>query len=50
MAATKLWTVGDVAKLPDDNYRYALIKGVVLRRPPRTLQQGHIVNVFGARS
>lgn len=31
---TKLWTVADFERLPDDDYRYALIRGVLYRMPP----------------
>ena len=34
MAMTKLWTVEDVEQLPDDDSRYALIRGVLYRMPP----------------
>ena len=43
MVATKLWTVEDVAQLPDDEYRYALIRGVLHRMPPTQGQHGFTV-------
>ena len=46
MATTKLWTVEDVAQLPDDEFRYALIRGVLYRMPPPKFRHGHIVSIM----
>ena len=43
MATTKLWTVEDVERLPDDDYRYALIRGVLYRMPPTKPRHGRTV-------
>lgn len=52
MATTKLWTIDEVAQLPDDDYRYALIRGELYRMPPPKARHGRIVaaliwHVFG---
>lgn len=52
MATTKLWTIEDVAQLPNDGYRYALIRGDLFRMPPPQSRHGRIVatliwHVFG---
>lgn len=44
MATTKLWTVEDVERLPDDDFRYALIRGVLYRYLPRIPRDGRIVS------
>ncbi len=43
----KLWTAEDVEQLPDDVFRYALIRGVLHRMPPRTLRHGRLVSRAG---
>jgi Uma2 family endonuclease len=48
MAMTKLWTVEDVARLPDDEFRYELIRGVLYRIPPPMFRHGRVVMVVGA--
>jgi Uma2 family endonuclease len=48
MATTKLWTVEDVQELPDDDYRYALIRGELHRMPPPMPRHGRVVMVIGA--
>lgn len=47
MATTKLWTIEDVAALPDDGYRYELIKGELYRMPPPKFRHGMLANTFG---
>ena len=42
MVTTKLTTVEDVERLPDDEYRYALIRGVLYRMPPPKPRHGRI--------
>lgn len=34
VTTTKRWTFADFEQLPDDDYRYALIRGVLYRKPP----------------
>jgi len=43
VATTRLWTVEDVEQLPDDDFRYALIRGVLYRMPPRKPKHGRVV-------
>ncbi len=43
MVTTKLWTVEEVAQLPDDTFRYALIRGVLYRMPPPMARHGLVV-------
>jgi Uma2 family endonuclease len=43
MATTKLWTIDEVAQLPDDDHRYALIRGELYRMPPPQARHGRIV-------
>ena len=47
MATTKLWTIDEVAQLPDDDYRYALIRGELYRMPPPQGQHGLVVLTIG---
>jgi Uma2 family endonuclease len=47
MATTKLWTVEEVARLPDDHFRYALIRGELYRMPPPIFEHGRIVHTAG---
>lgn len=49
MATTKLWTVDDVERLPDDEVRYALIRGVLYRMPPPKAHHGRIVSAINWR-
>ncbi len=43
MATTKLSTVEEIEQLPDDEYRYALIKGELYRMPPPMGLHGLVV-------
>jgi Uma2 family endonuclease len=47
MATTKLWTVEDVERLPDDAFRYALIRGALYRMPPTKPRHGRISGAIG---
>jgi Uma2 family endonuclease len=47
MAMTKLWTADDVERLPDDDFRYALINGVLYQMPPTKPRHGRIVSAVG---
>lgn len=47
MATTKLWTVEEVGQLPEDDFRYALIRGVLYRMPPPMPRHGRIVSTVG---
>lgn len=47
MAIAKLWTVEDVERLPDDEFRYALIRGMLYRMPPTKPRHGRITNIIG---
>ena len=47
MATTKLWTIDEVAQLPDDDYRYALIRGELYRMPPTQGPHGLVVLAIG---
>jgi Uma2 family endonuclease len=47
MATTKLWTVEDVEQIPEDEFRYALIRGVLHRMPPPKARHGRIVSAVG---
>ncbi len=47
MAITKLWTVEDIERLPDDDDRYALIRGTLYRMPPTKPRHGRITNLIG---
>lgn len=49
MATTKLWTVEEVERLPDDHVRYAVIEGVLYRMPPTMPRHGRIVMAIGSR-
>jgi Uma2 family endonuclease len=49
MATTKLWTVDDVAQLPDDGFRYVLIRGMLFRMSPPMGPHGLIANEAGRR-
>jgi len=49
MAMTKLATIADVERLPDDDYRYALIRGVLYRMPPPMPRHGRITTVIVLR-
>ncbi len=49
MATTKFWTVEDIAQLPDDGFRYALIRGVLYRMSPPMGPHGLIANEAGRR-
>jgi Uma2 family endonuclease len=45
---TRLVTVEDVERLPDDGYRYALLKGVLYRMPPPKPRHGRIAGNVGS--
>jgi len=47
MVSTRLVTVEDVERLPDDGYRYALIRGELYRQPPRVPRQGRAIANVG---
>jgi Uma2 family endonuclease len=47
MATTKLWTVEEVAQLPDDGFRYALIRGALYRMPPPRARHGLVTSTIG---
>jgi Uma2 family endonuclease len=47
MATTKLWTVEEVARLPEDTFRYALIRGELYRMPPPMGPHGLVANTVG---
>jgi Uma2 family endonuclease len=47
MATTKLWTIDEVAQLPDDEHRYALIRGELIRMPPTQGPHGLVVLAVG---
>ena len=47
MATTKLWTVEEVAGLPEDTFRYALIRGELYRMPPPMGAHGLVANTVG---
>lgn len=42
---TRLWTIEDVASLPDDAFRYVLIRGVLYRMPPPKARHGRISTI-----
>lgn len=46
MATTKLWTAEEIEQLPDDEYRYALIKGELYRMPPPMGPHGLVVSTI----
>ena len=46
MATTRLWTIADLERLPDDAFRYALIKGELFRMPPPRFRHGRIISVL----
>lgn len=48
MAITKLWTVEEIEHLPDDEHRYALIRGELYRMPPPKFRHGRIALAVGA--
>ncbi len=45
MAMTKVWTAEEVGRLPDDEFRYALIEGVLYRMPPTKPRHGRVTSV-----
>lgn len=47
MATTKLWTAEELAELPDDDFRYALIRGELYRMPPTKPRHGRVVHTAG---
>lgn len=48
MATTKLWTIADVERLPDDGFRYALIRGELYRMPQPQGRHGLVVLAIGS--
>jgi Uma2 family endonuclease len=42
MATTKLMTAEELARMPDDGYRYDLIEGVLIRMSPANLEHGQL--------
>jgi Uma2 family endonuclease len=48
MATTKLWTIEEVERLPDDASQYALLRGVLYRMPPPGGRHGRTVLAIGA--
>lgn len=42
MVTTKLTTIEDLELLPDDDYRYTLIRGVLYRMPPPKPRHGRV--------
>jgi Uma2 family endonuclease len=47
--ATRLVTAEELEKFPDDDYRYELVEGRVIRMSPVGFQHGRIVMDFGAK-
>ncbi|MBA2598275.1 MAG: Uma2 family endonuclease [Chloroflexia bacterium] len=47
MATTKVMTTEDVAQLPDDEFRYALFRGVLYRMPLPVARHGRVVGTIG---
>jgi Uma2 family endonuclease len=47
MAGTRLMTAEDVARLPDDDHRYDLIDGVLMRMPPAGAEHGELAYLIG---
>ena len=47
MATTKVWTTEEVAQIPDDSFRYALIRGVLHRMAPPMARHGIVANTIG---
>jgi Uma2 family endonuclease len=43
MATTKLWTIADVERLPDDGFRYELVRGELYRMPQPQGRHGLVV-------
>ena len=48
MATTKRWTAEELEQLPNDEFRYALIKGELIRMPRPKFLHGRIVLAVGA--
>lgn len=40
MSGPRLMTIDDLEPIPDDGYRYELVRGELLRNPPGTLRHG----------
>lgn len=47
--AGKLMTADDLERMPDDGYRYELVKGALVRMAPVNLEHGQIALRIGAR-
>ena len=45
MTMTKIWTVEEVERLPDDDLRYALIEGMLYRMPPTKPRHGRVTSL-----
>jgi Uma2 family endonuclease len=48
MATTKLWTIEEVERLPDDEFRYALLRGELHRMPPPKFRHGRVVTAISS--
>ncbi len=46
MAVAKFWTAEDVECLPDDEFRYELVRGTLDRMPPTMARHGRIVGAI----
>jgi len=49
MTTTRLYTVEDIAALPDDAHRYDLIRGELVCMPPAGYEHGSVAMSIGAR-
>jgi hypothetical protein len=49
MPAARLLTIRDVIELPDDDHRYELVRGVLIRRRPSGMAVGRSRATIGAR-
>jgi Uma2 family endonuclease len=47
MTTTKVWTIEEVERLPEDDVRYALIRGELYRMPPPKARHGLLTNTIG---
>ncbi len=47
MVTTKPTTIEDLELMPDDDYRYTLIRGVLYRMPPPKPRHGRVNNTVG---
>ncbi len=44
----RLYTASDLEQLPDDDYRYELVRGVLTRMPPPSQEHGAVVSSLNA--